>query len=193
MSTTAQVPSPKEMQLESWTGVAPGWKKHDANFTKSRAAASEKMLDAAGVALGMRVLDIATGVGEPALAAARRVGPGGFLTPTISDLSNALGRAVTPKCTKRRRPSDSTTNCLDHVIVRDELHAERALGAYLGYYHGRPHRSLRMQPPDAGRHLAPRRPTRGTRIATKPILGGLHLRYGFVPVGLAPTSNEAVA
>jgi putative transposase len=84
-------------------------------------------------------------------------------------------------------------DCLDHIIVRDELHAERAIGAYLGYYQGRPHRGLRMQPPDGGRHLAPRRPTRGTRIATTPILGGLHHRYGFVPVGLAPTSNEAVA
>ncbi len=82
MSTTAQAPSPKEMQLKSWTGVAPGWKKHDVYFTKSTAAASEKMLDAAGVGPGMRVLDIATGVGEPGLAAARRVGPGGFVLGT---------------------------------------------------------------------------------------------------------------
>jgi transposase InsO family protein len=61
-------------------------------------------------------------------------------------------------------------DCLDHIIVRDERHAERVLGAYLGYYHGRPHRGLRMQPPDGGRHLAPRQPTRGTTIATVPIL-----------------------
>jgi SAM-dependent methyltransferase len=82
MSTTAQTPSHKEMQLKSWTGVAPGWKKHDTQFTRSVAAASEKMLDVAGVAPGMRVLDIATGVGEPALAAARRVGPGGSVLGT---------------------------------------------------------------------------------------------------------------
>jgi SAM-dependent methyltransferase len=80
MSTTA--PSPKELQRESWTGVAPGWKKHDAYFTRSAAAASEKMLDAAGVGPGTRVLDVATGVGEPALAAARRVGPAGFVLGT---------------------------------------------------------------------------------------------------------------
>ncbi len=54
-------------------------------------------------------------------------------------------------------------------------------------------RGLRMQPPDGGRHLAPRRPTRGTRIATIPILGGLHHRHGFGSEVLAPTSNEAVA
>jgi SAM-dependent methyltransferase len=82
MSTTAQAPSPKETQLKSWIGVAPGWKKHDAYFTRSAAAASEKMLDAAGVGPGMRVLDIASGVGEPALVAARRVGPAGFVLGT---------------------------------------------------------------------------------------------------------------
>jgi SAM-dependent methyltransferase len=82
MSTTTQAPSPKELQLKTWTGVAPGWKKHDASFTKATTAASEKMLDAAGIAPGMRVLDIATGVGEPAIAAARRVGPGGSVLGT---------------------------------------------------------------------------------------------------------------
>src|SRR5260221_11333439 len=103
MSTTAQAPSPKEMQLKSWTGVAPGWKKHDAYFTRSTAAASEKMLDAAGVGPGMRVLDIATGVGEPALAAARRVGPGGvvlgtdFVGPRV-----AFGRGKAAPGTPRR-------------------------------------------------------------------------------------------
>ena len=38
---------------------------------------SQHMIDLASVAPGQRVLDIATGVGEPAAAAARRVGPGG--------------------------------------------------------------------------------------------------------------------
>lgn len=80
MSTTQA--SPKELQQKSWTGVAPGWKKHDAAFTRSVAAASEAMLDATGIGPGMRVLDIATGVGEPALAAARRVGPRGFVLGT---------------------------------------------------------------------------------------------------------------
>jgi ubiquinone/menaquinone biosynthesis C-methylase UbiE len=43
------------------------------------ASLSERMLDLAGVANGMRVLDIGTGRGEPALRAARRVGPEGYL------------------------------------------------------------------------------------------------------------------
>jgi len=46
------------------------------------------MLDAAGLAAGQRVLDIATGIGEPALTAARLVGPAGRVTGI--DLSPAM-------------------------------------------------------------------------------------------------------
>jgi transposase InsO family protein len=81
-------------------------------------------------------------------------------------------------------------DCFDHIIVRGEHHAEHVLGRYVGYYHGRPHRGLQMQPPDGRRHLAPKRPTRGTRIITTPILGGLHHRYGFVPPGSAAQPVE---
>jgi len=40
-------------------------------------------------------------------------------------------------------------DCFDHIIVKDEKHAERAPHDYLAYYHGRPHRGLQMQPPTA--------------------------------------------
>ena len=46
---------------------------------------SEHMVELAGVAPGGRVLDIATGVGEPAVSAARRAGPEGSVLAT--DLS----------------------------------------------------------------------------------------------------------
>ena len=70
-------------------------------------------------------------------------------------------------------------DCFDHIIVKDKQHAELVLHDYLAYYHGRPHRGLRMQSPDGARHLPPTRPPKGTRIAGIPILGGLHDRYGF--------------
>jgi Integrase core domain len=73
-------------------------------------------------------------------------------------------------------------DCFDHVIVRDRRHAERAVGQYVAYSDGRPHRSFRMQPPDRARHLAPPRPLLGTQIVATPTLGGLHYRYGFIAV-----------
>ena len=35
-------------------------------------------------------------------------------------------------------------DCFDQIIVKDEQHAERVLRDYVAYYHGRPHRGLRM-------------------------------------------------
>jgi hypothetical protein len=43
-------------------------------------------------------------------------------------------------------------DCLDHIIVWGERHAEQVLKEYVGYYHGRPHRGLHMQSPDGGQH-----------------------------------------
>jgi SAM-dependent methyltransferase len=58
---------------------------------------SRRMLDLAGIAPGMRVLDLASGRGEPAIAAAHRVGPGGFVLGVDSSaamLALARERAV---------------------------------------------------------------------------------------------------
>ncbi|MCH8038159.1 MAG: class I SAM-dependent methyltransferase, partial [Proteobacteria bacterium] len=46
---------------------------------------SERMVERAAIAPGSRVLDIATGLGEPAVSAARRAGPTGSVLAT--DLS----------------------------------------------------------------------------------------------------------
>jgi hypothetical protein len=46
-------------------------------------------------------------------------------------------------------------DCLDHLLLLNERHAERLLREYVRYSHGR-HRSLRGQPPDGQRWLAPR-------------------------------------
>lgn len=67
--------------------------------------------------------------------------------------------------------------CLDNVIVLDDLHAERILREYLRYYHGRPHRGLRMQAPIGGRWLPPSRPTPDSSVQSKAVLGGLHHEY----------------
>ncbi len=67
----------KREQEASWTGVAAGWAKWDEVLMMGAAPISSRMLALAGIASGHRVLDIASGTGEPALAAAARVGPAG--------------------------------------------------------------------------------------------------------------------
>jgi ubiquinone/menaquinone biosynthesis C-methylase UbiE len=72
----------KDREHRTWTHVAPGWRKHDAMLTRLSRPVSLRMLDLAGVGAGHRVLDIACGTGEPALPAAERVGPAGFVLAT---------------------------------------------------------------------------------------------------------------
>jgi len=58
------------------------WHRYDEDERRLTARVSERMLDVAGVRRGQRVLDIATGRGEPALRAAARVAPEGFVLGT---------------------------------------------------------------------------------------------------------------
>lgn len=55
------------------------WQTYDQMETCLSTPLSERMLDLAGLEPGMRVLDLATGRGEPAIRAAHRVGPDGFV------------------------------------------------------------------------------------------------------------------
>ena len=67
----------KAEQREQWSNVAQGWRKRWAAFEHGAQPLSDRMMDLAHVATGQRVLDVATGIGEPAMTAARRVGPNG--------------------------------------------------------------------------------------------------------------------
>jgi SAM-dependent methyltransferase len=55
------------------------WRRYDEIEARLTAGVSERMLDLAGLSSGMRVVDIATGRGVPALRAAHRVGPTGHV------------------------------------------------------------------------------------------------------------------
>lgn len=72
----------KEREHSAWTGVAPGWRKHDERFVHSTEPVARRMLDSLDLRPGMRVLDIACGTGEPAIPAAERVGPEGRVIAT---------------------------------------------------------------------------------------------------------------
>jgi ubiquinone/menaquinone biosynthesis C-methylase UbiE len=63
----------KNRERTTWTNVAPGWRKHDAYLTEITEPVTERMLTGAMIGPGQRVLDIASGTGEPAIPAAVRV------------------------------------------------------------------------------------------------------------------------
>lgn len=70
---------------EAWNEVAVGWQRWWATIEAGARAVSVRLLELADVAPEQRVLDVATGLGEPALTAAQRVGPTGRVLAT--DLS----------------------------------------------------------------------------------------------------------
>ena len=72
----------KQEQKQQWGRAAAGWSKHDERFRRMTAPVSQRLLEAAGIALGHRVLDIACGTGEPAFPAADLVGPAGQVLAT---------------------------------------------------------------------------------------------------------------
>lgn len=78
----------KEEQRQQWDRVASGWKKWWSTIENGAQHISSRMIELAEVRPGHRVLDIATGVGEPALLAASRVGPAGQVVAT--DLSSGM-------------------------------------------------------------------------------------------------------
>jgi SAM-dependent methyltransferase len=67
----------KAEQRANWDAVSPGWETMRDHFEDGAAAITRRLLDLGRVRRGQRVLDVATGHGEPALSAARLVGPSG--------------------------------------------------------------------------------------------------------------------
>jgi SAM-dependent methyltransferase len=67
----------KAQQREQWSNVAPGWRRRWAAYAQGAQTLSNRMMYLAHIAPGQRILDVATGIGEPAMTAARQVGPSG--------------------------------------------------------------------------------------------------------------------
>jgi hypothetical protein len=66
------------------------------------------------------------------------------------------------------------SQCLDHVVVRNDAHLRRLLRDYLTYYHGcRTHPALDKDAPEPTlvEHVEQ------GRIVETPMVGGLHHRY----------------
>ena len=67
----------KARQRQEWDSVASGWSAWWQTVERSTQVVSDRLVALAEIEQGQRVLDIATGIGEPAVTAAHRVGPGG--------------------------------------------------------------------------------------------------------------------
>ena len=87
----------KETQRHNWDSVAHGWEKWWRTIEIGAEKVSTRLIELASIKVGSKVLDISTGIGEPAITAAREVGnTGQVLATDISSemLSIAKQRAI---------------------------------------------------------------------------------------------------
>jgi len=89
----------REAALDAWNTAAAGWGRQRDDFARQGAPVTNWMLDAAELAAGQRVLDLAGGPGELGLAAAPRVLPGGTVvcsdqSEKMVELARAQGEAL---------------------------------------------------------------------------------------------------
>src|SRR5258706_8871734 len=90
MSAPSVSPDPAKIQMfrtrlkEEWTGerTVAAWRKWHAQIAAFTRGATEAILEAAHLRPGICVLDLACGVGDPALSIAAEVAPSGRVTAT---------------------------------------------------------------------------------------------------------------
>ena len=78
----------KMAQREGWDSVAEGWKEWWEPIEKGAQKLSQRLIELAEIKSGQRVLDIATGIGEPSITAAKVVGTDGHVLAT--DISRQM-------------------------------------------------------------------------------------------------------
>ena len=83
----------RDTQRQQWNSAATGWRSWSELIDGAASGVSERLVEAAGVEPGSRVLDVAAGYGEPSLTAARAAGAEGRVVATdISPEMLAFGR-----------------------------------------------------------------------------------------------------
>ena len=72
----------KSAQRQEWDAVAAGWGKWWETIERGTQPVSDRLVELANLQPGHRVLDVATGIGEPCITAAHRVGAEGNVIGT---------------------------------------------------------------------------------------------------------------
>jgi ubiquinone/menaquinone biosynthesis C-methylase UbiE len=102
-----------EAQRQDWNRVAGGWEKWDRFFDEQMAFLNHRLVADARIRAGLRVLDLGSGTGYPALLAAQAVGSGGAVVGI--DLAELMLNAAKRKAAALRlsnvafRTGDVTT------------------------------------------------------------------------------------
>src|SRR5258707_2627065 len=104
MSSPSTTPDPAKIHMirenlrEEWTGerTVAAWRKWHAQIAAFTRGATDAILEAAQLRPGMRVLDLASGVGDPALSIAPAARPSGPVT--ASDTGPGLTPPAPPLC-----------------------------------------------------------------------------------------------
>jgi len=78
----------KNAQREQWNKDGAAWRRWNPTLDRWYGDVTRQMLDLARIQPGQRILDIAAGAGEPAVSAAERVGPSGYVLAT--DISEGI-------------------------------------------------------------------------------------------------------
>jgi 2-polyprenyl-3-methyl-5-hydroxy-6-metoxy-1,4-benzoquinol methylase len=69
----------KAEQHQLWNSAAAGWERWWPTQERALQHISDRLVDMAGIRPGYRILDIGTGIGEPAITVGRRIGPAGHI------------------------------------------------------------------------------------------------------------------
>jgi ubiquinone/menaquinone biosynthesis C-methylase UbiE len=72
----------KAQQRQMWDNAAAGWQAWWPTFERGGQKVNDKLVELAEIKSGDKVLDIGTGIGEPAVTAARKVTPNGKVVAT---------------------------------------------------------------------------------------------------------------
>jgi SAM-dependent methyltransferase len=78
----------KNAQREQWNKDGAAWRRWNPTLDRWYGDVTRRMLDLIRIQPGQRILDIAAGAGEPAVSAAERVGPSGYVLAT--DISEGI-------------------------------------------------------------------------------------------------------